>query len=144
MPAEPLLKSDLPAIMAIENASFTTPWTEEMYDSVFSDSYISGFKWVEEGVLKGYFVYGLFPPTFEIMNVVVSPAHRRQGVGRKMMEWAADLARQHQCTESFLEVKASNAAAIELYKSMGFEAIHTRKKYYRDGEDGLVMASRFT
>lgn len=139
MPVEPLSPSDLPAIMAIENRSFVTPWTEEMYRGVFSDSYLNGIKWVENDEIRGYFVYGLLLPTLEIMNVVVSPDHRREGIGRKMMTWVLAEGKQRGCTEAFLEVRVSNAAAIKLYESFGFSVIHTRKKYYRDGEDGLVM-----
>jgi ribosomal-protein-alanine N-acetyltransferase len=144
MPVEPLSPSDLPAIMAIENRSFATPWTEEMYRGVLSDSYLNGIKWVVDGEIRGYFVYGLLVPTLEIMNVVVSPDHRREGIGRHMMSWVLDEGKRRGCTEAFLEVRVSNAAAIKLYESFSFSVIHTRPKYYRDGEDGLVMGLKLS
>lgn len=144
MPAEVLSPSDLPVVMDIENRSFATPWTEAMYRGVFSDSYLNGIKWTEHGAIRGYFVYGLLVPTLEIMNVVVSPDHRREGIGRQMMTWVLDEGKRRGCTEAFLEVRVSNAAAIQLYNAFGFRTINTRQKYYRDGEDGLVMGLKLS
>lgn len=127
--------------MAIENASFPTPWTEDMVRGVFSDPYLRAIKWIDGREVRGYFVYGILPPTLEIMNVVVHPDHLRRGIGRQMMEWVFNKARSKGCTEAVLEVRVSNAAAIALYRSFGFSVVHTRKKYYRDGEDGLVMGA---
>ena len=38
-----------------------------------------------------------------------------------------------------LEVRVSNAAAIGLYRSLGFESLGTRRAYYQDGEDALLF-----
>ena len=41
--------------------------------------------------------------------------------------------------EVLLEVSSANPRAQNLYRRYGFEHIHTRRRYYRDGSDGLVM-----
>jgi ribosomal-protein-alanine N-acetyltransferase len=40
---------------------------------------------------------------------------------------------------AYLEVRESNYAAIKLYKKAGFIDLYKRKKYYRDGENAIVM-----
>jgi ribosomal-protein-alanine N-acetyltransferase len=38
-----------------------------------------------------------------------------------------------------LEVRADNPRAQALYRRFGFVHIHTRRRYYRDGVDALIM-----
>jgi len=48
--------------------------------------------------------------------------------------------RQKRCTLATLEVRRSNAAALELYRSFGFRPVGIRPNYYVDeGEDAIVM-----
>lgn len=75
----------------------------------------------------------------EILNIETSPNHRRQGFAQSLLVEAFDWARQNQRQAVWLEVRASNDAAIKLYLKMGFLQISTRKRYYSDGEDALVM-----
>ena len=75
----------------------------------------------------------------EILNIETQPSHRRQGLAQSLLVEAFDWARQNQRQAVWLEVRASNAAAIALYVKMGFIQISTRQRYYSDGEDALVM-----
>ena len=49
-------------------------------------------------------------------DIAVSPAFRRQGIGRQLLDWAHG---QFPESEFWLEVRESNAAAIALYESAG-------------------------
>lgn len=142
MPVEALSPSNLAEVVAIEAQSPATHWTEDMLRRVMTDTYMRGVVWREDGTVCGYCVYGLLVPSLEILNIVVAPTHRRQGVARQILSHIFELSRAEKCTEAFLEVRVSNAGAIMLYKSLGFSEINTRKKYYRDGEDGLVMSAQ--
>ncbi|WP_019678972.1 ribosomal protein S18-alanine N-acetyltransferase [Ruminococcus flavefaciens] len=77
--------------------------------------------------------------TGEILTVATAPKYRRQGVAKMLME--AFLTAVPEDVETLaLEVRQSNTAAIELYKSFGFEKAGTRKRFYRDPvEDADVM-----
>lgn len=139
MPVEALSLSNLAAVVAIESQSPGTNWTEDMLRRVMTDSYTRGVVWKEGVAVCGYCVYGLLAPTLEILNIVVDPQCRRQGIARQILDHVFSKARAAQCIEAFLEVRVSNRAAICLYESLRFKIIDTRKKYYRDGEDGFVM-----
>jgi ribosomal protein S18 acetylase RimI-like enzyme len=41
-----------------------------------------------------------------------------------------------------LTVRLSNEGAISLYEKEGYRSVDIWKKYYNDGEDGLVMEKR--
>ncbi len=76
------------------------------------------------------------PEEWEILNLAVAPAHRRQGVGLRLLESALD---RKQVTW-FLEVRESNREAVELYASAGFEVVAARKNYYTGPvETAIVM-----
>jgi len=76
-----------------------------------------------------------------LLDMVSHPEHRRQGHARALLSELLSFARREHKRLLLLEVRQSNAAAIELYQSAGFETNHVRRGYYSDtGEDALEMA----
>jgi [ribosomal protein S18]-alanine N-acetyltransferase len=75
-----------------------------------------------------------------LLDLAVDPAWRRQGVGRRILEAVIDDARASGGRMVLLEARASNAAALALYRSAGFFVTDVRRAYYSDnGEDAVVM-----
>ena len=93
----------------------------------------------ENGFLIGAAVAG----EAEILTLAVSPATRRQGIGRALVAEFLDIARQKGAERAFLEVEAGNAPAIALYAGCGFSQIGLRRAYYQgpDGQraDALIL-----
>jgi ribosomal protein S18 acetylase RimI-like enzyme len=52
-----------------------------------------------------------------------------------------DAAIQRGAVRSTLEVRAINLPAQHLYEKLGYEVVGRRRRYYRDGEDGLIMTT---
>jgi [ribosomal protein S18]-alanine N-acetyltransferase len=75
----------------------------------------------------------------EILNIETIPTHRRQGLAESLLREAFNWAQSNQRSSLWLEVRTSNAPAVSLYTKLGFQTISTRKRYYADGEDALVM-----
>lgn len=77
------------------------------------------------------------------LGLMVSSSHRRQGVGRSLLEQAVTWARAAGVSKLELHVFPWNAPAIALYESFGFEREGYRsRQYLRDGEpvDAILMA----
>ncbi|HRG94857.1 MAG TPA: GNAT family N-acetyltransferase [Polyangiaceae bacterium] len=74
-----------------------------------------------------------------ILDVAVPLEHRRRGFGRALVVEALRAARAEGGQLALLEVRAGNAPARELYRSVGFEDVRVRRGYYADGEDGVEM-----
>ncbi len=94
---------------------------------------------VEADELLGAIVGQCVVDEAEIHEVAVAHEARRKGCGTKLVEAFTTSVHQrgaHQCS---LEVRAGNLPAIALYKSMGFQNCATRRAYYADGEDAIVM-----
>ena len=137
----PMADADLPCIHRIELDSYDHPWTP----GHFADSLTAGYSmWVSEagGALTGYYVMMAAAGEAHLLNLAIAPAWRGQGHGRRLLDHCLARVCEHQASVLFLEVRASNAAAIALYRSSGFVDLAVRRGYYpaRDGrEDALIM-----
>lgn len=90
----------------------------------------------------GYAGLMCLPPIGDIQTIGVLPEHEGRGYARAMLgELLAEAARRG-AEDVMLEVSATNPRAQELYRRFGFEHIHTRPRYYRDGSDGFIMRLR--
>jgi len=74
-----------------------------------------------------------------ITVLAVDPCYHRRGLGRWLLIHLLGNACQRGLKRATLEVRASNSRAIALYESFGFEPLGTRKRYYPDGEDALIL-----
>ena len=138
--------ADLDAIMAIETPTFTTDaWSKQnMRSELLSPHtvYLVAFDDGAPEVTSGY--AGLLAPRgggqADIQTIAVADDARRRGLGRELMTTLIDAATERGATEIFLEVRADNPGAQELYHSLGFEQIAVRPRYYQpDGIDALIM-----
>lgn len=81
----------------------------------------------------------------EILTIAVAPSHRRRGVARALVEEAFRRLYRDRVEAVFLEVDAGNAAALALYRRLGFTRVGERKGYYAHGSvpgaTALVMCA---
>lgn len=81
----------------------------------------------------------LLDDELQILDIIVHPTHRRQGIGKALLRVLLTHAQERGCTLATLEVSKDNVAAVQLYHQLGFQQVHVRKSYYRDGSDALLM-----
>ena len=138
----PCVTSDLLRVLEIEQASFPLPWKRESFLSELHNSH--GCFWVAEkaGNIIGYLCCWFIADEGEILNVAIAPEYRRCGFGKILLRESISVARQKGVRTLYLEVRVSNTPAITLYKSFDFHEIGTRREYYADGEDALLMMRR--
>ena len=135
-------REDLPAVAAMEAASYDFPWSQGIFSDCLKAGHPCWVLWVE-GEVAGYGVLSVAAGEAHVLNVCIGPGHRGVGLGRLLMRRLLDIARWNGATRVFLEVRPSNPIAQKLYESMGFGEIGRRPKYYpaRQGrEDAIVMA----
>ena len=77
-----------------------------------------------------------------VISIAVLPEHQRGGIGYALMREAMQAMINYKAKECYLEVRASNVPAVNLYKKMEFEIIRTITGYYADGEAAYVMARK--
>ncbi len=77
-----------------------------------------------------------------VVSVAVLPKYQRKGLGMALMNETMKNMRLYRAKECFLEVRASNTPAVDMYKKLGFQVARTAKGYYADGEDAYVMTKK--
>jgi len=133
---------DIKEILEIEKNSFKDPWSNFAFESELTNSDSIFLKAVEKNKMIGYIIVRKLLDEFHIMNVAVAPTSRRKGVAQKLIDHV--LKNLSSGKLLLLEVRKSNQAAISLYQKNGFTILHTRKAYYSDGEDAIVMIKELT
>jgi ribosomal-protein-alanine N-acetyltransferase len=135
--------ADVSALTNIERRCFSDPWSEAgIRESIQSETTIALVAENLEGEL-GYLMARLSGEEGEILNLAVLPGHRRQGVGRRLLEQGLALLIGSGVREAYLEVRESNLAARDLYLGFGFRPVGMRPHYYRNpAEDALVLRAR--
>jgi ribosomal-protein-alanine N-acetyltransferase len=139
----PMNADDLDAVLAIEQAVYTHPWTR----GNFADSLRAGYRcctWRLGGELVGYFVLLCAAGEAHLLNLSIAEARQRRGHGAALLREAMRVARESGARTIFLEVRPSNLAGKALYERFGFRKIALRRGYYpsRQGrEDALVLSS---
>jgi ribosomal-protein-alanine N-acetyltransferase len=81
---------------------------------------------------------GRKPPfEYEVHTIGVDPAYQGRGIGRRLLDALLDFA---DGGVVYLEVRTDNEAAIALYRSVGFDQVGLRRRYYRvSGADAYTM-----
>jgi ribosomal-protein-alanine N-acetyltransferase len=138
-----LARSDVPAVLAIlQESPAAAAWSQE---SLLQLASADPAAWVADlnGVVAGFLIGRRAADEFEILNMAVSQAHRRSGIGSKLLKSALEFSRIAGCARAYLEVRVSNGPAIALYAHHGFTECGRRFQYYRDPvEDALLLSLR--
>lgn len=139
-------KEDMDQVLAIEQASFSMPWSRNLFLSEFRSPLVSTLLVAladdpSSRRVIGFIVYWLVAEEVHILNLAAAPERRRQGVAKKLVLAALRSANQKGAKRAFLEVRASNTSAQRLYSSLGFSGTSVRRGYYDTPiEDAVLMA----
>ncbi len=142
---EAMRKEDLDRVMAIEEASFSMPWSRNLFLSEFRSPGVSKLLVaLEAGVparrIIGYLIYWLVEDEMHILNLAVAPKFRRQGIAALLVTSGLRRAYATGARRAFLEVRVSNTAAQKLYSALGFSGSGFRRDYYDEPlEDAVLM-----
>ena len=140
----PMSEPDVGAVVVIELASYRFPWSEGIFRDCLKVGYVCRIACVEDAV-AGYGIVSTGAGEAHILNLCVREDARRAGVGRQLIRYLLDQAEGAGMLEAFLEVRPSNAIAMRLYQSLGFEQVGSRRGYYQavgGREDAAVLRLR--
>lgn len=130
-------------ILKVEQECFLTPWSEKMFKEEISGKFSHYYVAEIDGRAVAYMGMWSLSGEGHITNVAVAKSFRRQGIARKLISHFIKIAKSENLEFMTLEVKASNEAAISLYKSFGFVDVGVRKNYYENKEDAYLLTKFF-
>lgn len=136
-----MTEADLDAVLKIEYAAFSHPWTR----GIFLDGLKSYEIWLmfEGNQQVGHGVVNVIIDEAHLLNITVKPESQGRGLGLLLLDKLMKRAYELNGRECFLELRASNQPAYRLYERYGFNEVGRRRDYYPavgGREDALVMA----
>lgn len=137
----PMTVSDLAAVCAIEQQVQYAPWSEQLFSDSLERHACTVAVYNQQ--IVGFLVVQLIVDEAHLLNIAVDPKQQKQGIGRVLLGHAQQQAQAKKANALFLEVRASNQRAIQLYYMVGFNEVGVRKKYYpaaQGKEDAVIMA----
>ena len=139
---EVLSKDNIDEVWRLEQECFDDPWTKKMFESEIDNRvsvYIVARDKENERVVGFGGVWTVLDCA-DITDIAVAADYRRCGLGCEIMRLLIQICTERGVETMNLEVKTTIAAAISLYKKMGFEQCGIRKKYYHNRFDAMLMA----
>lgn len=136
--------ADLDGVQEVDRASFSSPWTRAMYEEELRQpgvAFIIVARTASTPV-AGYCSYRLVADELQVNNVAVRPEHRRQGLGRALVDAALRHGRAAGARVALLEVRRSNLGAQRLYLGLGFTQAGERPRYYSHPEEDAIILAR--
>ncbi|UCF88184.1 MAG: ribosomal protein S18-alanine N-acetyltransferase [bacterium] len=147
--------ADLESVLRIEEESFPHPWTRDQFMNEINGGSVSrchvavrkteegrgaaGKEATPAGSVVGFVMAWLVSDELHITNLAVAPEARRCGVAAALLSHTIREAVRQGAVWCQLDVRVTNTPARELYSRLGFKPLGTRKRYYRNGEDAVVM-----
>ena len=134
--------ADLEGVLEVERASFTSPWTREMYAWELQNRAIGHIYIMRVGECRvaGFCAFWLVFDEIHINNLAMRPEYRGRGLGSALLRYVLEEVPRLGASRATLEVRAGNLGARRLYERFGFYVAGTRAKYYSNPvEDALIL-----
>jgi len=138
--------ADLDALVALERACFSHPWSPRDLEAAIADRdhgcvlVLRAVGAATGPVIVAYCIFQVVLDEMSVLDLAVDAQWRRQGIGRWLLERALSVAARRGASVALLEVRQSNWPALELYRTLGFEVISARRHYYeRPQEDAFLL-----
>jgi len=135
-----MTEDDVPAVVDLDQKSFSLPWPERSFRFELTDNPASRC-WVAEldGKIVGMIVAWLIVDEAHVATIATDPDFRRRGIAKRLLSHALRKLIEQGAQSSFLEVRASNVAAQEMYRKFGYEEAGRRQRYYKDNDEDAIL-----
>lgn len=133
-------EAHVPQIAELEKLCFNDPWPDQSIRSELTNPLSLWLVALSEGEVVGYVGSQTVIDESDVMNVAVSPNHRRKGLAKQLFLTLENLLKEKKSHSLTLEVRPSNEAAVALYEGLGFVQVGRRPNYYHNPkEDALIL-----
>lgn len=130
---------DIDAVLEINREGFSTDaWSRQAFEREFALDYSHKLVLELNGQIIGYCILWVIHDTASIITFAIRKDHWGLGYGKHLLLYIIEKFKERVKSIS-LDVRKSNIRAIRLYRSLGFETVGERVKYYSDGENAYQM-----
>lgn len=137
-----MIHADLEQVIEIDQISFSLPWPKRSFQYELDENFTSRC-WVADvdGRIAAMMVGWMIIDELHVATIAAHPDYRGQGIGKKVLVHALLAARKEGVIRAFLEVRQTNEAALNMYRSLGFVEDGRRKEYYKDNNEDAILMS---
>ena len=135
-------EEDMKHIAMLEAAIFSDAWTVQGVYETFSQKQTFIIVAEDAGMLAGYCIVYYVMDEAEIARIAVSPALRRQGVGRGLLDYTCKCCLEERIEKLLLDVRESNRGAVAFYQQYGFAEDGIRRNFYSNPQENAVLMSK--
>lgn len=139
----PIAEQDFDALFEIEKAAHSIPWSLRTLKNNQGNNYFN-LKLVWEGKIIGFAICQKVYDEATLFNLAIFPHYQGKGLGKYLLKYLLSELRKQNILTLWLEVRASNKIAQNLYLDCGFNKVDIRRNYYPtvEGgrEDAIIMA----
>jgi [ribosomal protein S18]-alanine N-acetyltransferase len=143
-PLRPMQCDDLERVLAVERAAYSFPWTRGNFIDSLAAGYLAELLVDDRAALVGYYVAMAGVGEMHLLNLTVTPALQGRGHSHTLLDALERRCREQQLATLWLEVRASNARARQVYARRGLSEVGLRRGYYpaakAQREDAIVMS----
>jgi ribosomal-protein-alanine N-acetyltransferase len=146
---EEVEQDDLPVLLEIERVSYSHPWTRRNFEGevqrpggLFLVLREAAARAERDRGLRAYGAFRMVAGEMHLMNLTIAPPEQGRGLGRFLLGLVLDLAARRGCNVALLEVRASNARALALYRTAGFVETGRRVGYYNHPREDALLLER--
>ncbi|MGH1461663.1 MAG: ribosomal protein S18-alanine N-acetyltransferase [Neptuniibacter sp.] len=141
----PLSQDDLPELLKLEAACFSSCWSEAQLSRSINHARYCSFG-IYKHRLIGFALFSTLLDEAELQQIAIDPAVQREGQAFKLLTAAIEALQQQGIARIVLELRASNLAALALYRKLGFTQDSIRKAYYpaeanQGGREDAILMS---
>lgn len=136
-------EGDIDAVAAVERRSYRSPWGRDvLVGELFRELArvdVVRERGAEEERIVAFCNYWLVHDEIHLLSIATDPDRQGRGYGRRLLDHLIAKGERGRFRRITLEVRRSNARALDLYRDCGFYETGVRRAYYADGEDAIVM-----
>ncbi len=135
-----MIRRDMAEVLAIESASFDSPWDEEDFKKCLRERNCIGMVAEKGEQVVGYMLYELHKRRLDILNFAVAPYWRRRAIGTQMVDKLISKMSSHRRTVISVPVADSNLPAQLFFRASGFRAVRVERDYFDEPkQDAYLM-----
>ncbi len=145
-------KEDIPAVIEINGQTLPEHYSDYFYYEILSEFPETFLVADLGGQIVGYIMcrieYGFshlrrlgLARKGHVVSLAVKDEHRGRGIGTRLVLASHEEMLAKSATECYLEVRVSNAEAVELYQKIGYKTTGRLEGYYKDGEAAFLMVT---
>lgn len=130
---------DIYTVIDLEYQNFDYPYPPEVINFLYESHRDTFLVAEKEREVIGFVIGIVQKKEGHILVIAIRDDYKKKGIGTFLMKKLIDTYKKKGITQLKLEVRASNVAALSMYKNLGFKITNRLKHYYENGEDGFLL-----